>query len=140
MKIRVMVFEDNIFLRSMMNDFLRRRGYEVVAFSDPSDCPLLRSETCLHACADILISDLSMPNVTGLQFIKNQIQKGCHIQNMALMSAAWTREEHEYAKQIGCQVFNKPFNFGELNLWLDERESRINPHRVLTDELLHKQS
>jgi CheY-like chemotaxis protein len=140
MKIRVMVFEDNVFLRSMINEFLSRRGYEVVSFSDPADCPLLHSDACYYACADILISDLSMPNMTGLQFIENQIRKGCRIQNVALMSAAWTPQEREYAKQIGCQVFNKPFQFPELNFWLDECESRINPHRILTDELLHRKS
>jgi len=138
MKIRAMVFEDNVFLRSMMNEFLSRRGYEVVAFSNPTDCPLLHSDACYYACADILISDLSMPNMTGLQFIDNQIRKGCHIQNVALMSAGWTTEEHEYAERIGCQIFSKPFRFDNLNLWLDECESRINPHRVLTDELLKK--
>jgi CheY-like chemotaxis protein len=140
MKIRVMVFEDNEYLRSMIKEFLARRGYEVVSFTDPGDCPLLRSDTCYYACADILISDLSMPNMTGLQFIENQIQKGCRIQNVALMSAAWTNEEQEYAKRIGCQVFNKPFPFDELNLWLDECESRINPHRVLDDAVLRKTS
>lgn len=140
MKIRVMVFEDNDFLRSMINEFLARRGYEVVAFSDPADCPLLHSDACYYACADILISDLSMPNMTGLQFLENQIQKGCRIQNVALMSAAWTPEEREYAERIGCQVFNKPFQFGELNFWLDDCESRINPHRVLDNAVLRKPS
>ena len=140
MKIRVMVFEDNEFLRSMINEFLTRRGYEVVAFSDPSACPLLHSEACYYACADILISDLSMPNMTGLQFIENQIRKGCRIQNVALMSAAWSTEEREYANKIGCHVFNKPFNFGDLSFWLDECESRVNPHRVLTNELLQNKT
>ena len=138
MKIRVMVFEDNEFLRPMLNEFLARRGYEVVAFSNPADCPLFRSDTCYYACADILISDLSMPNMTGLQFIDNQIRKGCRIQNVALMSAAWAPEEREYATKIGCHVFNKPFRFDELSVWLDDCESRINPHRVLTDELVQK--
>ena len=122
----------------MLNEFLARRGYDVVSFSDPSDCPLLRSEACYHACADILISDLSMPNMTGLQFIENQIRKGCRIQNLALMSAAWTNEEQEHAKRIGCHIFSKPFRFDELSVWLDDCESRINPSRVLTDELLKK--
>ena len=138
MKIRAIVFEDNDLIRSMMRQILRQRGYEVVDYSDPSACPLLHSDACYYACADILISDLSMPNMTGLQFLENQVMKGCKIQNVALMSGGWTPEELEYARRIGCQVFSKPFNLREFTFWLDECESRINPHRVLSDHPLRQ--
>lgn len=137
MKIRVMVFEDNLFLRSLISEFLARRGHEVVSYSDPTECPLLRDEPCMKACADVLISDVYMPNMTGLQFIEHQLKKGCRIPHIALMSGAWSPKEREYAKKIGCKIFDKPFRFEELGRWIDECEARINPSRVLVDEPVH---
>lgn len=136
MKIRAMVFVDNLFLRSKINQFLALRGYQIVTFSNPADCPLLRSDTCHYACADILISDLSMPNTTALQVVGNHLRKGCRIRNVALTSGTWSPEELAQAKKIGCRLFRKPLQFNELSRWLDECESRVNPKRLLSDELL----
>ena len=136
MKIRAMVFVENLFLRSKLNELLSRWGYEIVAFSNPADCMLLHSNTCHYACTDILICDLPMPNVTMFQAIEKNLRTGCRIRNVALLSEDWSPEEVAHARKLSCKLFKKPLHFGELGLWLDECENRINPQRLLSDELL----
>jgi CheY-like chemotaxis protein len=136
MKVRALVLEDEENVRRLLTGMLRNRNYEVIAYRDPSLCPLHNESVCYYACTDILISDMRMPNVTGLDFIEKQLRQGCKIKNVALMSATWQPHEVERARQIGCRVFEKPFSVKELNAWLDECETSLDPHRVLSDLLL----
>jgi CheY-like chemotaxis protein len=55
-----------------------------------------------------------MPSMTGLKFIETQKDKGCIAPHIAVMSATWSAEEYKKAKELGCNVFEKPFNFFEL--------------------------
>jgi len=137
MKARVFVFEDNDTLRSMLCSLLESRGYEVMCFSEPGLCPMYLERGCPcphdHACADIIITDINMPNVTGLEFLENRIQNGCKVGNRAVMSGGWTDEELEHAERLGCRIFEKPFKFDELMKWLNECEKKIDPDRKLLD-------
>ena len=133
MILRALVFEDEEGLMEILARILERRGYEVVAFRDPSTCPLYSGGACFSACADILITDLRMPNVSGLEFLDHQFKQGCSIRNVALMSGAWSFEDIHRAEKLGCRVFKKPFNVKDLDDWLDECEKRVDPKRVLSD-------
>ncbi len=139
MKIRAFVLEDDDDIRLLVSARLKRRGYEVLSFSEPLSCPIYLDRECPcpreHACGDILITDINMPNVTGLEFIENQTRNGCKgiVQNKAVMSAAWTNAKLVRAKRIGCQVFNKPDMTEKIDEWLDQCEKRIDPNRKLTD-------
>ena len=143
MRIRVFVFEDDEVIRSILWDLLDSRGYEVFTFPNPGLCPLHRSTGCRcparEACGDIIISDLRMPNITGLEFVEKQMMKGCKVQNIALMSGAWSESDLENARRLGCQLFQKPFKLDEINKWLDGCEKNINPERILSD-WVHKET
>ncbi|NIS60195.1 MAG: response regulator [Proteobacteria bacterium] len=137
MKLRAFVFEDNDTLRSMIGSILESRGYEVLSYSEPNLCPMSLDRECPcpheHACADIIITDVNMPNMTGLEFLKNRKQNGCKIENRAVMSGRWTDKELDEAQRLGCQIFEKPFRFKDLSEWLDQCEERIDPKRRLSD-------
>jgi CheY-like chemotaxis protein len=131
MKIRAVVFEDDEFARSMVRRLLDKRGYEVFTFPHPGLCPLSRSDACFCACADILISDVEMPVTNGLEFVEQQVKRGCRVRNIALMSGAWSNANLQYAWRLGCRTFEKPLDVAQLNAWLDECERGIDPDRVL---------
>lgn len=120
---RVILFEDNLDLRNLLEQFLSRKGYEVLAYEDPSSCRLNQSHDCQctsnDICADIIITDIDMPNVSGLEFIDSQMSKGCKIQNVAVMSGAWTEEKRIQVGRLGFTVFQKPFPLTSLKEWLD---------------------
>ena len=83
--LRVLIFEDNNFIRCALKDLLNELGYEVFTFQDPVASPLYGKGYCDcptgKTCADIIISDVNMPFVSGLDFIKSQVHKGCKVKN-----------------------------------------------------------
>ena len=107
MKLRAFVFDDNDMLRKTISSVLESRGYEVFSYSEPLLCPVYLARKCPHdyPCVDVLITDLRMPNMTGLDFIENQMAKGCKgmVKNKAVMSGAWTEVQLEQAKRLGCK-------------------------------------
>ena len=129
MRPRVLLFEDNDFIRSTLKNILVGVGYEVYDFSNPGLCPqyLSSNQNCLwdDSCSDIIISDVNMPVETGLEFIKNRLKLGCKIKFRALMSADWTESDLQYAQKIGCKVFHKPFDLEELLEWLEQCKKQI---------------
>lgn len=79
-----------------------------------------------------------MPNITGLEFIENQIKHGCNVRNFGVMSGSWSDSEVKHAKELGCTIFEKPFGVDELINWLDQCEKDIDPSRKLWDWFKHK--
>jgi DNA-binding response OmpR family regulator len=138
MKPRVLIFEDNDTIRLTLKYILYQRGYEVFTFPDPAMYQVFNSviHDCRldHACADIIISEVNMPTESGLEFIKNQKEKGCKIKYRALMSGDWTDSDLQTAQELGCRVFHKPF-VSEMLLWLDDCRKRIKPERKLSNLL-----
>ncbi len=135
--IRVLIFEDNNFVRCTLKDFLGEFGYEVFSFEDPVASPLYKKNYCDcrtgKTCADIIISDVNMPYINGLDFIKGQIQKGCKVKSLALMSGDWTHTNLQRAQNLGCRIFNKPFDILEIVRWIEVCQKRMDPSRELSD-------
>ena len=130
--IKAFVFDDDENIRSMLVDLLKQRGYEVQAFARADvcrTCPCPRGQMC----ADIIIANVSLPNLSGIQFVQHQKMVGCRNENILLISAAWTEEKIRQARALGCYVLHKPFIFDDLMPWLNEGEQRIDPDRTLLD-------
>jgi len=135
--IRALVFEDNRELRRLLSEILRLRGYEVIGFPHPGACPLFALESCMcqpsYACTDIIISDVDMPYSDGLSFMNHLHDKGCGCRHIALMFGDWEKQDMDRAREMGHKVFHKPFEISELNDWLSEVESKIDPARELVE-------
>ena len=139
MKYRTILCEDYEPVRKIFNLILAERGYEVFSFKDAGDCPLNSLTECicshLNPCSDIIISDVSMPKVNGLEFVENLRGKGCKVKNIALVSGYWTKKDISRAKELGCTVFYKPLGPEALSEWLENCEKNIDPQRVLLNKL-----
>ena len=137
MRMRALVFDDNRMIRGLLWHALDRRGCEVLAFADPASSPLHLAATCAcsatETCADLIIADLQMPNVSGPDFVAAQKAKGCRCQHFALVSGAWTDADRRRARELGCKVFAKPFHLGDIYAWLDEVAESLDPGRKLAD-------
>ena len=133
--LRVVLIEDNYAIRRLLSEIFEDRGYEIFGFSNPAICPLQLLPRCRcdpnQTCTDIIVSDLNMPNVTGLKFVENQKKKNCKCKHVALISAHWTEKDLSLAHEIGCKIFTKPFFFQEFDEWLDTVEQNITPTRKL---------
>ncbi|NOG83458.1 MAG: response regulator [Planctomycetes bacterium] len=137
MKMRAFIFDDNELVRSLVSLILEKRGYEVFAFSDATLCPIFLRNDCPcpseHTCTDIIVADINMPNITGLDFIENQLNFGCKVRNFGVISGNWTNARIEQAKRLNCQIFEKPIDFEHFEKWLDDCERRSDPERKLSD-------
>ena len=139
MKLRAVVIDDDKEIRSVISSITELRGFEVLSFSEPLLCPIYLDSACPcpydYACMDLLITDNRMPNMTGVDFIENQMRNGCKAiaKNKAVISGEFTEADLEQANRLGCQISTKPFRIEELNKWLDECEKRIDPNRKLAE-------
>jgi DNA-binding response OmpR family regulator len=137
--IRVLLLEDNENVSCLMTTLMESRGYEVVKFASAAVCPLQKTPECTCSttsrCADIIISDLGMPFVSGIEFIRNQRHKQCKAPYMAMMSGSWQADEITKAENLGCKIFKKPFHISEINEWLDEVEQEIDLNSKLVDDI-----
>ena len=135
MRLRVILLEDSRNIRTLMQEFFYDRGYEVFCFANPAICPLQLIPECRcsknQTCTDVIISDLNMPNMTGLRFIENQREKNCKCRYVAMMSAYWRDDDLELAQKLGCKTFTKPLLSDDLDVWLDDVEYGIDPGREL---------
>ena len=134
---RALIFDDDETIRKILWMFFDDRGYEVFTFPHPKSCDLVDLKTCLcpvsHACADLILTDLNMPFMKGLDFIEHQKSKGCKVSNLALMSGDLTEEVSERAGILGIKLFEKPFSVKELEEWVEAGEKNIPENRSLYD-------
>jgi CheY-like chemotaxis protein len=130
-KLRVIVFEDNQAVSDLFKKMLQGFGHHVLTFSDPTVFHVCRDPECEHhedfPCADALIVDIMMPNMTGIEFLKLQRERGCKIlpENKALMSAVTSSQQQAAVEEFGCHFFKKPFRLSEVKKWLEGCAERI---------------
>jgi len=127
MRLKALIFEDDGGVLEVINYLIRITGYyETLYYREPTLCPLYSDPTCIctceKACTDILITDNHMPNMTGLEFIRQQHIRGCKgiTKHKAVMSATWSGDDLQLAEELGCKIFTKPFDIHEFLNWLDE--------------------
>jgi CheY-like chemotaxis protein len=136
-KLRGIVLDDDDDDRFFIKRLLESRGYEVLAYDAPTECPLFHAHECqcgqTEACCDILITDVDMPKVSGLEFLEQQTQKGCKIPNIAVASGAWSDSKLEYAQRLGFTPLEKTPTWDALTDWLDQRAPSIDPNKSLSN-------
>jgi len=138
MTTRILIFEDDDAARNMLSIFLRAKGYEVLDFPTPATCTLISDNKCQcprsHACADMIITDMNMPGMSGLELVRYQMERGCRIpiRNKAVISAALTPEDEREFHALGCRCLRKPFKLNALLAWVQSVEADITPERLLT--------
>jgi len=129
-QLKILVFDDDERLPVILKKIFEQQGHAVEVYSDPTHCPLYKAhkDTCdkTSPCVDVLISDINMPNVSGVELITRQKKCECKIidENRALMSSDDCLHE-----DLGCNFFRKPFNISDVLQWLEECAKRTIQHR-----------
>jgi CheY-like chemotaxis protein len=129
-KIKTVLLEDHPHLRQMLTILLETRGHEVSAFHSLDYCRFHVDDPCHcpheEPCCDILISDLRMPFLSGLELVRRQTERGCKgkVHNKMLISSSISAAEEEEARTLGLAVMRK-FNTSKLFKWIAEVEKRL---------------
>jgi DNA-binding response OmpR family regulator len=137
MRPRTIILESDNRLRELLAVLLTSRGHDVHAYAYPVTCPLYQQPdgTCPQEspCADLLITDMRMSAMSGLDLLRLQAEKGCKVTvcNKLLLAAELSEDQKLQAEQLGCVVAHKPFEIPELFDRVAECESRIGDERRL---------
>lgn len=129
---KIIIFEDDESLANLLEQMLTLKGHTVHCFPDPTVCPIFKDheKKCPKdkPCADVVISDYMMPNMTGISFFKLQRERGCKAldSNKAIVTGSVIDADmKEEIKELGCHYFKKPFRVAEILDWVDECEKRL---------------
>lgn len=107
---RVYLAEDDADFRQLMSKMLRRDGFDVVEICEGTH--LLKVARRLRDCSSIIVSDIRMPGLTGLEVLSRVRDSPQPRTPFILMTAFGDGETHTMALQLGAvAVFDKPFDF-----------------------------
>ncbi len=139
-RFRVLIFDDNEGVRLMAHTLLERRGFDVHTYPDPVFYSLHEHPGCaglgVLPCADAIVTDLDMPTMNGLDFLRQLTQRGCCVRYLALLVGSGDEGAMRGAAALGCQVFRKPEGLFEMLQWLVAIAAEVPVRRGLLD--LHR--
>ncbi len=126
-KRRAIIYDDDKLYLDLLGDYFVSRGYEVLTYQTPVTCPIEESSvdcTNLPPCADIIIADIMMLTKNGSGLLEAQSRRGCKVpvKNKAIVMGYSDYDKLKYMHDSGYAIFKKPFSFGVISKWLDERE------------------
>jgi CheY-like chemotaxis protein len=131
---KILVIESDSSLRGLLKVLLEGCGHEVMAYDNPSACPLypnLMNEMCNcpreAPCADVIILNDRMKPLNAIDFFKLQRKRGCKAMdsNKAVLSASVTKAVEEAITNLGCHHIKKPFRLNEIREWIDQCDERV---------------
>ena len=139
MKARILVVDDEESIREFLEIMLKKEGYEVSLAEDG----LKGKEMLAKKTFDMVISDLQMPHMTGLELLRHTKEASPDIVFM-LITAFGTTETAVEAMKIGAYDYiTKPFKIDEVRLniqnALRSRSLEVE-NRVLKKELVKENS
>ena len=110
---RVLIVDDEKFIRDILADFLGMEGYVVRTAEDGQAA--LNELTNAHY--DLVISDVRLPGVTGisvLEALRHGNARGRRSTPVLLMTAFGDERTHAEAERLGAVLFDKPFDLDEF--------------------------
>lgn len=126
---RILVVDDDESTRELLRDYLSDAGYDVVVAIDGRQaCRLL---TFFHI--DLLITDLEMPGMDGLQLIRwlRGVQSSCPI---LLVTGRTDRELQlcRFGRRAGFECMTKPVDVDQLGETVERLTSSRYAHAEST--------
>lgn len=114
---RIFIAEDDDEMRLLLHEAFVYDGYDVVDLSSGRDLyNLLQRAVELKIVPDIVVSDIRMPGMTGLEVL-NCIRELSLKMPVVLITAFGDEETLNAASELGATaVFNKPFDIDDLRI------------------------
>ncbi len=112
MKSRIMVVDDEESIREFLDIMLKKEGYSVTLAEDGQQAiDLLKGKTF-----DMIISDLQMPNVTGIELLKHVKDTSPNIIFLMITAFGTTESAVEAMKMGAYDYITKPFKIDEVRI------------------------
>jgi DNA-binding response OmpR family regulator len=124
---KVLVVDDELEIRDLLNEALKKEGYEVLLASAGEEALELAKSKTPH----VILLDVRMPGIDGLEVCK-RLKAEPKTQYIPIIMVTGYDENKVAAIEVGADDFvNKPFDLVELAI----RVKSILRTRYLTDEL-----
>jgi two-component system, NtrC family, response regulator PilR len=112
MKSRILVVDDEESIREFLEIMLKKEGYEVTTAEDGAKA----KEILAKKSFDLVISDLQMPQVTGLELLKYVKDSFPDVVFMMITAFGTTENAVEAMKMGAYDYITKPFKIDEVRL------------------------
>lgn len=112
MKSRILVVDDEDSIREFLEIMLKKENYEVTTAEDG----LRAKEILAKKSFDMVISDMQMPNVTGLELLKHVKESYPDIVFMMITAFGTTETAVDAMKMGAYDYVTKPFKIDEVRL------------------------
>lgn len=131
---RIVIIEDEESIRETMKWYFEDLGYQVVAAIAPNFCQGINTQECTASsrCADLLFIDQNLSGVTGLEYVRWLISRGCRLpaDQVWIMTGALTAAVRAEAAGLGCNAVAKPFSLGDAEKLVLEVAQKGAPDRA----------
>lgn len=112
MKPRILVVDDEESIREFLDIMLRKEGYDVTCVEDGQEA----IDTLKKKTFDMVISDLQMPNVTGIELLRHVSEQNPDILFMMITAFGTTETAVEAMKLGAYDYITKPFKIDEVRI------------------------
>lgn len=109
----LLVVEDEEFLRLMLVDALRSKGYAVIEACNGEEA--LRIFEARQNEIDLVLTDIGMPNLDGYELLQKIRSRRADAKVVA-MSGYMDLEQAQRLAKAGIDVVSKPFDFAEISM------------------------
>lgn len=132
---KILIIEDDAILRENTAEFIKGQNFEVFTAEDG----LIGVQETLKHLPDLILCDISMPNMNGYDFYKTikQIKATATIP-LIFFSAKTEKEDIRAAMQLGADDYmTKPFSFHELLKVINTRLAKYDTLKQISNEKFH---
>ncbi len=107
----ILVVEDEVMIQSVLKNLLSRDGHKVTLVDDGE----LALEKVNGHDYDLILSDLNMPNMTGLDFFKKAKEIKSNVKVVMITGDHFSADLQEAEEAGACGQLLKPFNKQEID-------------------------
>lgn len=111
-KRKILVVDDEASIRDFLKIMLSKEGYDIVCAEDGAQALALYKKQSF----DMVISDLQMPNMTGLELLKKLVKENSSVLFMVITAFGSMETAIEAMKLGAYDYLTKPFNIEEVQL------------------------
>lgn len=125
-KLRILIFEKDQNISTLLSNLLTFFEHDVITYTDPTLCKLYTTSQCDctqdSPCADVIFINSQLTEMDGLDFLRRQRTRGCKApsQNVAIIGPEMNGPQATVAKELGCRFFKYPLFSRDIINWLNE--------------------